>query len=100
MYSLSLVTNILIIMFVLFQRRGNESCEWAVLSNDSEWVCHDGVDLTLCFQDTAILCTILFLFCFFGSLRLVCGHGNNRPGVPFNLINVAKIVSLNHANMK
>lgn len=55
---------------------------------------HDIVDLTLCFQDTAIFYSIVVVFWILAIVRFLFAGNVNIPSVPLNIINVAKCVSV------
>ena len=52
---------------------------------------YDEVDLSLCFEDTAILYAICTIFCLMAVLRFV--FSVKQPPLPFSKLNVTKIVS-------
>ena len=54
---------------------------------------HDHVDLSLCFEDTAILYGICALFWILAGFKFLCGN-NVKPSIRFNLLHMAKLVSL------
>ena len=76
-------------MILYHQRRDNSS--WVLpFSNESVW--HDEVDITQCFNDTAVLYSIAVIFLVFTFIKFLCGRGN-KPAIPFSYLNVIKIVS-------
>lgn len=64
-------------------KQGNES---------GGYVWHDSVDLTLCFEDTAILFGICAIFWILTAIGFLIG-GSNKPSIPRGWLNIAKIVS-------
>ena len=54
--------------------------------------CYDEVDLSLCFEDSAILYGIVGLFWLLAAILFLCGNGI-RPRLPVSLLHTAKIVS-------
>lgn len=55
-------------------------------------IAHDGVDLPLCFTETAVLYGVCVLMWLMASLEFFFTR-NRRPKVPFNPLNVTKMVS-------
>ena len=52
---------------------------------------YDEVDLSLCFEDTAILYAICIIFWLLAALRFV--FHTKQPPLPFSKLNITKIVS-------
>ncbi len=65
---------------------------------DNRTSCYDEVDLSLCFEDSAIFYGIVALFLFLAvfwfisAIPVVCGS-QTRPSIPIGLLHVAKLVS-------
>ena len=75
-------------------RDGTTACQFVTAVNTTT-SCHDGVDLSLCFQDTAILYGICAAFMVLAGVFFFCGsdllHKRNRhPG--FWLFYIIKLV--------
>ena len=52
------------------------------------------MDLTLCFQDTAVFYSIVIMFWIIAAVRFLFAGNVNISPVPQNIINVAKCVSV------
>ena len=74
--------------FVLQSRETNGSDQ---PGSNSSW--SDEVGITECFEDTAVFYGIAIFFWFFAAMRFMCGR-DNKPGIPFNCLNVLKSVSI------
>ena len=73
------------------QRREGGKWIWPLpVSNGTDW--HDNVDLPLCFQDTAVLYSILTVFWLLAAIKFLCGD-TTKPAVPFSWLNIVKSVS-------
>ena len=55
--------------------------------------CHDEVDLTLCFQETAILYGICVTFWLLAGFEFITRR-RRRPVTPFNPLNITRIVRI------
>lgn len=58
---------------------------------------HDRVDITLCFQDTAVLFGICAVFWLLTAINFIFGN-SSKPSIPRGWLNIAKIVSV-HARL-
>ena len=77
----------------LFSPMQRRSTPTSCVGHSLNQTCHDEVDLTLCFQYTAILvgiCVILWVLAAFEFLTTRF----SRPATPFNTLNITRIVSL------
>ena len=54
--------------------------------------CHDGVDFSLCFEDSAILYVISVVFLAVAGFSFFCGN-SQRPKLPVGLLHSFKLVS-------
>jgi len=63
-------------------------------SNTTHCSCHDEVDLSICFEDSAVLYGIFILFWFLAGLEFLLGRSNGKPKIHFNLLHAAKLVRL------
>jgi len=61
-------------------------------SNATHCSCHDEVDLSVCFEDSAVLYGIFILFWFLAGLEFLLGRSNIKPKINFNLLHAAKLV--------
>ena len=52
------------------------------------------MDLTLCFQDTAVFYSIVIVFLIIAAVRFLFAGNVNISPVPRNIINAAKCVSV------
>lgn len=55
--------------------------------------CHDYVDFSLCFEDTAMLYGALLLCWVVAGLMFLFGRNNYQLSLPFSLIHATKLVS-------
>ena len=78
--------------FSTLQRRENY-CSSPYFPKNFSCSGHDHVDLSLCFEDTAILYGICALFWILAGFKFLCGN-NVKPSIRFNLLHMAKLVSL------
>ena len=69
---------------------GSDACRYSLRSVNSS-NCHDGVDLPLCFEDTAILYGICAPFLVLVSFSFLCGK-DHRNGLEFSLLFATKLV--------
>lgn len=54
---------------------------------------HDEVDLTLCFEDTAILYSICALFYLLAALEFLCSNHKHVQRTPLGYLHLLKLVS-------
>lgn len=63
-----------------------------VSDNTTTW--HDRYDVTLCFEDTAILCGICIIFWILVGLKFVFGKQRKKTIIPRNKLNMLKMVNI------
>ena len=83
--------NVTISTFDLQWRDEAESC--SIHSSLNSTSCHDGVDLPLYFEDTAILYGICAAFLVLAALSFVCGNGL-KATLPVGLLHSIKLVGV------
>ena len=60
--------------------------------NTTAGVCHDGVDLSVCFEDSAVLYAICIFLWVFAGLEFLLGRNSIKPKIYFNLLHALKLV--------
>ena len=90
MYTLYLFVTFLTLTFAIaIQRRSTpHSC----LDHTLNETCHDDVDLTLCFEDTAILYLICASLWFLAGLEFLTTKRKSQASIPLSVLNVSRIV--------
>ena len=68
------------------------------LSGSNVTNCYDEVDLSLCFEDTAILYMICAIFWVLAGFSFVCITNNTRPSLKVGILHVAKLVCIIRRN--
>lgn len=53
--------------------------------------CHDSVDISLCFEDTAVLYSVCVIFWLLGGVAFLCAN-SVKPRIAFNQLHAAKVL--------
>ena len=99
-YQSDLHTSSLQLYFSLQWRDGITYCNFresritnnTLALNSTAGVCHDGVDLSACFEDSAVLYAICIFLWVFAGLEFLLGRNSIKPKIYFNLLHAVKLV--------